>query len=419
MARSGGFSSRSWSVAGKAVSLIHHSLGHIAPNSKVSLTRQRRHQHRPIGTLWCVSTGGAKRANLKREPLVALPRHAAELGGLDLFARLDESSTGALGDEARLDAVIARFREGVRTSLQNPARVYGWHTQVMFGQVVRALSAVVLLTEEDQGTTWARASDQITPSDYRAVLADGRNLSIEVKNHPVRGVDRPFTMPKANLAGLVRYAALTGSTPRVAIYWSGPGLWFLVDPRHFTIRGSKATLDMRVAMAESEMADLGDMMIGTVPPLEFDLEVHEVGDRRPTGENTAEVTIQIDGTTIRAGGRELKGAAERRLAFYLMWNGRWPETEHDDSEDGRLTHRRFRYEPEEWPHKQGFAIVGFYSELLARSFWLRTSDEGVVTKLTADLDPRRQGFVIPDDYHSDELPLWRMRLQPRSQSGDA
>jgi Holliday junction resolvase len=352
-------------------------------------------------------------------PLVALPRHAAELGGLDLFARLDDSATGALADEARLDAVIARFREGVRTSLKNPARVYGWHTQVMFGQVVRALGAVVLLTEEDQGTTWARTSDQINPGDYRAVLADGRNLSIEVKNHPVQDVDRPFKMPKANLAGLVRYAALTGGTPRVAIYWSVPGLWFLVDPAQFTLRGDKAVLDMRVAMAESEMADLGDVMIGTVPPLEFDLAVHELGDRRPTGRATARTTLQIDGVSVSAGGRELKGAAERRLAFYLMWNGKWPETEHDDSEDGRLTHHRFRYEPEEWPREQGFAIIGFYSELFARSFWFQTSDEGVVTKLTADLDPSRQGFVIPDDYQSEELPLWRIRLRPRAQSRGA
>ena len=29
--------------------------------------------------------------------------------------------------------------------------------------------------------------------------------------------------------------------------------------------------------------------------------------------------------------------------------------------------------------------------------------------------PHRQGFVIPDDYDSDELPLWRMRVQPRTQ----
>lgn len=140
------------------------------------------------------------------------------------------SAAGALGDEARLDAVIARFREGVRTSLQNPARVYGWHTQVMFGQVVRALGQVVLLTEEDQGTTWAGLSDRIAPGDYRAVLEDGTNLSIEVKNHPVQGVDRPFKMPKANLAGLVKYAALTGSAPRVAIYWAGPSLWSSSTP---------------------------------------------------------------------------------------------------------------------------------------------------------------------------------------------
>jgi hypothetical protein len=367
-------------------------------------------------TLGCMSTNRAQRRDRRREPLVALPRHAAELGGLDLFARLDESATGALGDDARLDAVIDRFREGVSASLQNPARVHGWHTQIMFGQVVRALGGVLMLTEEDQGTTWARASDQVTPSDYRAVLEDGTNLSIEVKNHLFQGLDRPFKMPKANLVGLTRYAALTGSQPRVAIYWTGPGLWTLIDPQHFATRGSKAAIDIQVAMAENEMASLGDMMIGTVPPLEFGLKLHEVGERRPTGNGTAETTIQIDGVTMSAGGRELKGAAERRLAFYLMWNGKWAETELDDSEDGLLTHHRFRFEPEEWPHEQGFAILGFYSELFARSFWLQTSEEGVVTRLTADLDPRRQGFVIPDGYRSDELPLWRIELQPRSRA---
>lgn len=355
------------------------------------------------------------RAEPKREPLVTLPRHHAELGGLDLFARLDESASGALGDEARLDTVITRFREGVRVSLRNPARVFGWHTQVMFGQVVRALGAVSLLTEEDQGATWARASDDVRPADYRAVLADGRNLSIEVKNHPL-DYHHPFKMSKVNLAGLVRYAELTGSTPRVAIYWSGPGLWFLVDPAHFTPVGSKAAIDMVTAMKENTMSELGDMMVGTVPPLEFALAVHEVGRRKKTSDTTAEATIQIDGVTISAGGHELKGALERRLAFYLMWHGKWRETEHDESEAGRLTEIRFRHEPEEWPKKQGFAIVGFYSELLARSFWLQTSKDGNIDKLTADLDPGGHGFVIPDDYESTELRLWRFQIRPNSET---
>lgn len=86
-----------------------------------------------------MSTHGAKQSDLK-QPLVPLPRHTAELGGHDLFAKLDDQASGAIGDEARLDGVIACFRDGVRTSLRNPARVYGWHTQVMFGQVIRALS---------------------------------------------------------------------------------------------------------------------------------------------------------------------------------------------------------------------------------------------------------------------------------------
>ena len=273
---------------------------HTLPTERDRARERLRPGAGPADTFPCVSTGGATQADVK-QPLDALARYTAELGRLDLFAKLDDLASGAIGDEARLDAVIARFRDGVRTSLRNPARVYGWHTQVMFGQVVRALGKVVLLTEDDQGTTWARPSEQICPGDYRAVLADGRNLAIEVKNHRAQGLEHPFKVPKVSLDGHVRYAALIGCAPRVAIFWSELGLWFLVDPARFSTQGRKATIDMCVAMAENEMADLGDMMIGTVPPLEFALEMHEVGDRRRTAPDKAEVEIQIDRTAISAG----------------------------------------------------------------------------------------------------------------------
>jgi hypothetical protein len=282
----------------------------------------------------------------------------------------------------------------------------------MFAEVVRGLGKAVLLTEDDQGSTWARPSDDLQPGDYRVVLPDGRNLAIEVKNH--RGLTRPLRMKAADLQGLVRYAELTRTEPRVAIYWSRPGLWFLVDPARFTVTGDKASIDMNTAMAENDMADLGDMMIGMVPPLEFRIDFEETPPYTEfDSHGRRQLSATIRGTSISAGGRRLRARAERRLAFYLLWNGRWPETEHDDFVKGRLKAIRFSFEPEEWRREQGFAILGFYSELIARSFWLRTSEEGVVTRLRAELDPASEGLVIPDDYKSKSLPLWRMRLQPR------
>lgn len=349
----------------------------------------------------------------KPEPLTRVARHDAELGGLDLFSRLDDAAAaGELADEARVDAVVARFREGVLTSLRNEGRVYGWHTQLMFAEVVRGLGRAVLLAEEDQGSIWALASDPAQPGDYRVVLPDGRNLSIEVKNH--NGLTRPFRMNAADLAAFRRHAALTKSEPRVAIYWTRTGLWFLVDPDRFTVVAGKAKIDMRTAMAENEMADLGDMMVGVVPPLEFRIDFAEVPpftEFDADGRRLAAATIR--GTSIWAGGRRLRRQADRRLAFYLMWNGPWPDTQHDEFKGRRVKAIRFLFEPEEWRREQGFAVVGFLSELIARSFWTRTSTEGSVTRLRAELDPQREGLVIPEDVRPSELGLRLIRLRPR------
>lgn len=342
-----------------------------------------------------------------------MPRHDAELGGLDLFSRLDKAGTsGALADEARVDAVVARFRAGVLASLANPARVHGWHAQLMFAEVVRGLGRAILLTEEDQGATWAKPSDNLRPGDYRVVLPDERNLSIEVKNHT--RMTAPFRMRSADLEGFMRHAKLIGSEPLVAIYWTRPGLWLLVDPDHFTARGDKHEISMPTAMSESRMADLGDEMIGAVPPFEFSFEFEEVPPLTEfDADGKRKATAELKAITISAGGKPLRARVDQRLAFYLFWNGSWPETEHSDFEGGRLKRIRFRYEPEEWPREQGFAIVGFRSALIARSFWLRTSQDGEVTRLRAELDPASEGLVLPEDLTSSALGLRVMRVQPR------
>lgn len=349
----------------------------------------------------------------RQAPLAAVARLDAELGGLDLFSRLDDAAAaGELADEGRVDAVVARFRDGVLTSLRNAGRVHGWHTQLMFAEVVRGLHEAVLLTEEDQGTTWAPASAPARPGDYRVVLPDGRNLSIEVKNHP--GLRSPFRMRVADLDALRRHAELTRSEPRLAIYWRRPGLWFLVNPDRMTVEGTKVSISMQIAMAENEMADLGDAMIGLVPPLEFRLDFEEVPPLTEfDADGRREMTAVVRGTAISAGGKELRSKADQRLAFYLLWNGSWPETEHDDFVDGRLKAVRFAYEPEEWRREQGFAVVGFLSQAIARSFWLRTSTEGSVTRLRSQLDPQGEGLVIPDDVRSSALGLRIFTLEPR------
>lgn len=59
-------------------------------------------------------------------------------------------------------------------------------------------------------------------------------------------------------------------------------------------------------------------------------------------------------------------------------------------------------------------MLGTYSELFSRSFLMRTSDTGEIRRFSAKLDPRGDGFEIPESYVGDRLPIWRFHIQPRS-----
>jgi hypothetical protein len=347
--------------------------------------------------------------------LSRVPRHDAELGGLDLFARLDEGTRGRLTDPARVGPVIDRFRAGVTTSLANPARVHGWHLQLMFAEIVRGLGRCRFLKEDDQGTMWADPRDELRQADYRIVLLDGQNLLIEVKNHAPNDPRTPFTVRLRDLEGFKRYAELAGGRPLYAVFWVRWGSWTLVDPSWFEPSGTRARLSFESAMMGNEFALLGDVTLATVPPIELVIDVDQVGRRRQLKDRSGyRATIQAREITLFAGGHRLDRPDERRLAFYLALNGKWPEREQHEEVGGRLRRLRFVHEPEEWPREQGFAFLGPYSEILSRAYWLRTTEDGEITRLRAALDPSSEGLIVPEGYRSDALPLWRFVLQPQA-----
>jgi hypothetical protein len=345
-----------------------------------------------------------------------LARKDAELGGLDLFARLDVPTPGSfLESPERLDDVLDRLRMGITTSLSNPARLHGWHVQIMFAQVVQALNGCLLLKEEDQGSAWARESLELKPADYRIVLPTREHLLVEVKNHHSEDPLTPFSMRGSDLDGFVRYAEVGHGRPLVAIYWARPGFWTLIDPDRFHRRETRAEIGLLEAMPQSEMGILGDMMIGTVPPISFVADVEPTdGPITEASDGTREVPMVIRSVRLEAGGRILTGKVESRLALYLMLNGRWHETMESEFDGNAPKRIRFRFEPEQWPAEQGFAFVGSLSELFTNSFWNRTTTAGRITSLAASIDPAAEGFTIARDYKSDELPLWRVRVVPKS-----
>jgi hypothetical protein len=311
-----------------------------------------------------------------------------------------------------VDAFFADLREGLETSLANPARIHGWHVQGMFGEVLRALGHCALIKEEDQGSAWS--SGGVVLPDYRIVLPEGENLVIEVKNHHAP-IQRPFRMAYSRLEALQRYAGLVKARPMFAVFFSRMGHWTLVDPSRFTKVGNRAVLEFAEALIENEMALVGDLTIGTRPPLVLSLRIdQETSEFARNEDGTRSGVVTIRGVEVRSGEEMLVDPDDQALAMYLMMFGRWEERMDSIFNGDRLVSVDFFHEPVEWDERQCFAFVGSLSEFYSREFFLQTMPDGTIQRLAAELDSGESGFRLAQRHPSGRLPLWRFKLQPRT-----
>jgi hypothetical protein len=279
----------------------------------------------------------------------------------------------------------------------------------MFAQVVKALDAVALLTEEDQGATWVAGGRGVQPPDFRIVLKDGTTLLVEVKNHFGDHPTSPFITRRGDLGAIQRYAELAGGRLLYAIYWARLGQWTLVDPRRMTTSTSRATISLVGAFKGNEMALLGDYSLWTVPPLSlvlaFNDDISGFADG-PDGTKVGALTIR--GAELEAAGRTLRGTHERRLAWLLMLYSDWDETLDSEFDGNILKVVRFDHAPEIPSPNHDIQSAGFLSQLYSNAFIFRTSQEGKVQRLGAEID----GFGVSPGFTSGEMKLVQMVLQP-------
>jgi hypothetical protein len=71
-------------------------------------------------------------------------------------------------------------------------------------------------------------------------------------------------------------------------------------------------------------------------------------------------------------------------------------------------------------HGQGFEFVGTLSSLFSSMFLSSTSDRDRVSRLGINVVGGSLRSLIPDDYHSDTFPLWRLHhVQELRRSGES
>ena len=301
-------------------------------------------------------------------------------------------------------------------ALSNPALLHGHRVEAMFEALLVSLGKYTLLKAEDNGRLHPR--DQYIAPDFRVVLLDGTQWLIEVKNAYIKNSFEPERrfMTKRYREKLENYAAATGGRLKLAVYWASQGIWTLVSPEQFVDEQGNVSFDMGSGFIENELGYLGDLMIGTKPPLRLRLE-SDTDTVSPVGPDGM-VNFTTGNVRIYSRREELLDPIEKEIAWAFMLYGDWVVSEPIPVLEGDvLTAVEFRWDPDK--HRNDpFLTIGTFSQVFSRYYSEHTMEDEKIVQLYAP--PQLSWFapLLADDYKSKALPLLRIKFQPKHLSAD-
>ncbi len=370
---------------------------------------QRRARETADGTSGL--TEGAQ-SEVAHATMKCLPHDPVQFDLLDLLdavGRTHGISIDSVDGKGRiLDLVsMAALQESPAT------RLHGRRVEAMFGYVAAAIGRCSLVKKEDSRPAFAGNPNLRIP-DYRVVTDNGQQFLVEVKNcHSSRREPRvAFTTDY--LSRLQGYAALVRTELRLAIYWSRLRMWTMVSPADLRLYGSAWRITLREAIMQNTMAVLGDMHVGTTPPLVCRLL--ENPDRPPKIDANGRVNFTIRRVEIECAGQLVTERSEKNLAFQLMLFGEWPASERLSVDDDRLLGVEYVAEPSARTPGQGFELIGTLSRMASRRYDELTAPSGRIERLAPNvLEPGTLTPAIPAGYVGQQLPLWILIQQASGQ----
>lgn len=335
------------------------------------------------------------------------------LDGLDVFRRLDSAtSSRVLSDPARLDAVMDKLRDGLHETLKTPSTVQGWRAQALFASMVAALDGCVMLTQVDVGEIYVDGPSVKAP-DFFLHLRSGKRILVDVKN--VAAPDSADSLVKfsaSEISRLRRFGELYGMEVYLALYYRAFPMWALVSIDDLSPGpGGGLRITFSTAMKRSNTAMLGDYSVGVTPPLELTLRADPSSPNHIAEDGRAK--FKIGEVEVRAGGRRVTTKEAQQIVMFLMMNGQWNQTEHPNVQDSRVMSLTCRAKPEAVSNPgEDFEIIGSLTSMYARQFESGTTSPAGMTGLDLPTQPGVLVSLIPHDYNSDDLHLWRFTIRP-------
>jgi hypothetical protein len=325
---------------------------------------------------------------------------------LGLYSKFAREHQISLFNPDASEKFISHTRGAIEQALKDRALLHGQRVQNMFEAMVVSLNHFELLKIEDAGRLHTRVARR--PPDFRIVLKDGSRWLVEVKNVYLEdiGRQRKRLMSGEYLRSLQRYASAVGCQLKVAIYWARWGVWTLVAPERLQ-DGGGLTVGMREAICLDEMSALGDMMLGTTPPLRLRFFTDKA-EPSVISENRS-VRFKIGSVQLFCGDAEIVDPGEQRIAWMLMQFGEWTCEEEPKAilSGNQLEAIEYEWQPRERVNNQPFEMIGRLSRMFSRYYALHTLNGSELKHIEAKFAPDWLGPLTSREYKGIALPLWR------------
>lgn len=340
----------------------------------------------------------------RRDPT---PMEGTVLRMLSDFAR---SRNLSIHDTGTHDQFLGCLSEALVGPTMTPIRLNGFRTQAMFAYLAAALGQCAIITEEDSGSFFDTKGSLKRP-DFRILTQGNQQFLVEVKNHhPKMGLE-PYTFKTEYLKSIGHYADLMGMPLKFAIYWSRLRIWTLTNASRLSGEGAETEISIEDALKMNEMASLGDISVGSVPPLA--IRIHADTAKKRTLNKSGKVRFTISKAALYSAGTEITEPEETRLAWMLMHYGNWKDCRQTVKiENDQIEYVEISVAPKHPVDGQGFDIVGSMSTIISRQY-IEATSEGPKMKTLEPADaPDEFGAIIAPNYQGKALHLWRFSQQP-------
>lgn len=307
---------------------------------------------------------------------------------------------------------ITNFTHEVNKALENQITsnlVFGKRIEKMFSYVIASLGKCKLIKSEDRGDIFT--DEDVAIPDYRIVLDNNDQFLVEVKSFYQKKINSKYRISIKEFDKYKAYSSLVNQKLYFAIFWTKCGIWTVVDCDKFTKYNNSMTISLDIAILNNNMYQFGDYMIGTIPPLTMRIYSDKNSDRSIKDNH---FSLTIDAVKFYCNEILVSDKEEQNIMYNLILFGKWHEnfTLHYEDNTKKVDYIEFKYEPEDYEEKQGFAIVGNASEIISNQYIYSTSNnEGKISKIVPFGFSNKFGIHIKQPYIKKDLPLWIFYIQ--------